>query len=207
MIHQMSNAFSARRNALRRSAAIAIVATPVALLGLVACDSGWQTDPNASAAAKSTASNALEAQAQATIDAFRARDPSIDPFLRSAYAYAVFPTIGKGGFIVGGGGGDGVVFRNGVKVGTASVGFASLGAIAGGQTFSEIVAFQTEAAFNQFKSNQLEFAAGASAVAATAGAAASANYAAGVAVFTMSGAGLMIDASIGGQKFRFTPVG
>ena len=184
-------------------ATFAIAAASFAVI--LGCDSGWQTDPNASAAATASANTALEAQARATVDRFRAQGPSIDPFLNNAYAYAVFPSIGRGGFIVGGGGGDGVVFQGGQRVGTASVAFGTIGAQVGGQSFSEIIAFQNEAAFSRFKANQLELAAGASAVAAKSGAAASANWANGVAVFTLADAGLMLDASIGGQKFTFRP--
>lgn len=192
-----------RATGLLSFASLAVAAASLSMT--VGCENGWQTDPNAKAQANASASSALDAQATATIDRFRAKDPSIDPFLRNAYAYAVFPSIGRGGLIVGGGGGDGVVFQGGQRVGTAKVAFGTIGAQVGGQTSSQIVAFQNEAAFNQFKANQLEFAANASAVAATAGGAAAANYANGVAVFAMPNAGLMLDASIGGQKFTYTP--
>lgn len=192
-----------------RSSKIASIASLAVAAGslafVVGCNSGWQTDPNASAAATASASASMDAQARATIDRFKAQDPSIEPFLRNAYGYAVFPSIGRGGFIVGGGGGDGVVFQGSQRVGTATVAFGTIGAQVGGQTFSEIIAFQNEAAFNRFKANQMELAAGASAVAVNSGAAASANWANGVAVFTMADAGLMLDASIGGQKFTFRP--
>lgn len=56
---------------------------------------------------------------------------------------------------------------------------------------------------DQFKSSDFAFDAQASAVALKSGAAANAKYTAGVAIFTMDDAGLMYEASIGGQKFNF----
>ena len=47
----------------------------------------------------------------------------------------------------------------------------------------------------------------ASAVAMEAGAVAKADYKDGMAVFVMTDKGLMVDASIGGQKFNFQPLG
>jgi hypothetical protein len=51
----------------------------------------------------------------------------------------------------------------------------------------------------------LTFSAQTSAVALKSGASANARYGDGVAVFTASGSGLMVEAGIGGQKFQFTP--
>ena len=56
-------------------------------------------------------------------------------------------------------------------------------------------------ALAKFKSGEFGF--DASAVAATAGAAAKADYKNGVAVFVIAEAGLMYEASIGGQKFDY----
>jgi hypothetical protein len=55
----------------------------------------------------------------------------------------------------------------------------------------------------RFKNSQIEFAAQVSAVAATAGAS-NVKYAEGVMVFTMQKGGLMYEASVGGQQFKFT---
>jgi lipid-binding SYLF domain-containing protein len=98
-----------------------------------------------------------------------------------------------------------VVFRNGAVIGSTRVAFGTVGAQIGGQTLSQIIFFQDEAVFERFRSNNLEFAANASAVAVRAGGAASAGYANGVATFAMSDGGLMANASIGGQKFTYTP--
>jgi lipid-binding SYLF domain-containing protein len=118
----------------------------------------------------------------------------------------VFPTIAKGGFVVGGAGGDGVLFVGGQPVGTANMGQASIGAQLGGQTYSEIIFFQNAATLNDFKKSNFTLAAQASAVALSAGAAANASYQDGVSVFTASKTGLMYEASVGGQKFTFHPL-
>lgn len=143
--------------------------------------------------------------AQETIAAFKKKDPSINKFFDKAYGYAVFPTIGKGGFIVGGAHGKGLVYRGGVIVGRASMSQGTFGAQIGGQSFSQVIFFGTKDAFKRFAENKLEFAAQATAVAANEGAAANANYSEGVAIFTMVKGGLMAEAAIGGQKFKFTP--
>ncbi len=143
--------------------------------------------------------------ARETIAAFKKKDPSIKKFFDKAHAYAVFPTIGKGGLIVGGAHGAGIVYKKGAIVGRASMSQGTIGAQIGGQTFSEIIFFGTKEAFDRFTQNKLEFAAQATAVAANEGAAANADYSGGVAIFTMAKAGLMAEAAIGGQKFKFEP--
>ena len=53
--------------------------------------------------------------------------------------------------------------------------------------------------------NKIKFAAQASAVAATEGASADAKYDEGVMIFTIQKGGLMYEASVGGQKFKYKP--
>jgi hypothetical protein len=60
--------------------------------------------------------------AEATIAKFKAKDPSIKRFFDSAYGYAVFPTVGKGAFIVGAAQGSGPVYEKGKIVGRAKLG-------------------------------------------------------------------------------------
>ena len=149
----------------------------------------------------------LISSAQATIATFKKTDPKIDKFFGSSVGYAVFPTIGKGGFVVGGAGGDGVLFVGGKPAGKASMGQASVGLQLGGQTFSEIIFFENASTLNDFKNGNFALAAQASAVALSAGAAAAANYEHGVAIFTATKTGLMYEASVGGQKFGYKPFG
>lgn len=149
--------------------------------------------------------SSLISDARATIDTFKKTDPKIDKFFSSAAGYAVFPTIGKGAVVVGGAGGDGVLFVGGQPIGKASMGQATIGFQLGGQTYSEVVFFETASSLNDFKKGDFALAAQASAVALSAGAAATAKYEKGVAIFTATKGGLMYEASVGGQKFGYKP--
>jgi lipid-binding SYLF domain-containing protein len=148
----------------------------------------------------------LGAMSQSTIADFKKADPEMEKFFREAYAYAVFPNVNAGAVVVGGAHGEGEVYRGGKLVGYADVSKANVGAQIGGQSYSQIVFFQNEGTFAQFTGGTFEMDAKASAVAAAKGASTSANYVKGVVVFTNSTSGLMVQAAIGGQKFRYTPV-
>ncbi|MEM6334656.1 MAG: YSC84-related protein [Planctomycetota bacterium] len=137
---------------------------------------------------------------------FLDRDPTLQAFFDSAHGYAIFPEVTKGAAGIGAAHGQGEVYEQDTLVGHASVSQGSLGAQLGGQVYSQIVFFEDEATMRHFKRGNLEFAAQASAVAASAGAGANADYADGVAVFTTAARGLMFEASIGGQKFAFRPL-
>ena len=160
-----------------------------------------------------------------TIEIFRQSD-AVKPFFESAYGYAVFPMIGKGGFVVGGAYGTGQVYAKGVATGTTRLVKASIGFQAGGQAFSQIIFFQDKRAYEEFTSGSFEFDAGVSAVAITAGVQAKAGtggatagasagpstgtqaptiYRKGMAVFVHATGGLMYEATLGGQKFSYTP--
>jgi len=143
--------------------------------------------------------------ARATVERFRKKDPDLFKFLESAAGYAVFPTVGKGGFGVGGAYGKGILFERGQPVGKTSLVQLTVGFQLGGQAYSEIVFFETTRTLNAFKDGQFALAAQASAVAVTAGASADARYRDGVAVFTLAKGGLMYEASVGGQKFDYEP--
>jgi len=170
------------------------VLTGSALLG---CSTAPQTEAHR---------DRLEDRAQVALDRFKQEDPTADKFLSNARGYAVFPTAGKGAAVVGGAYGHGVLYENGRMTGYCDLTQASVGPQIGGQEFSEMIVFQNQAALDKFKHNDLNFTANASAVVAKAGAAASAKYDNGVVVFTRSDAGLMAEASIAGQGFRFRSI-
>jgi lipid-binding SYLF domain-containing protein len=146
-----------------------------------------------------------EKNALAAIAEFKRADPGIDVFFRNAHGYAVFPEITKGAIGIGGAQGDGVVFQGGRSIGSSSVTQVTIGLQLGGQTYREIIFFETAAALDNFKRGNFEVAADASAIAASKGASKAANYQHGVAIFTMGIGGLMFEASIGGQKFTYQP--
>lgn len=149
---------------------------------------------------------------------------TVQPFLKSAYGYALFPTAGKGGLGIGAAYGSGQVYSGGKLVGKSKLFKLSWGLQAGGQAYSQIVFFQDKRAFEEFTAGSFEFDATASAVAITAGVQAQAgtkgtsagtsagpntakqlggNYVKGYAVFTHAIGGLMYEAAIAGQKFTY----
>jgi lipid-binding SYLF domain-containing protein len=145
-------------------------------------------------------------------------------FFNSAYGYAVFPTIGKGGLIVGGAHGSGHVYEKGKYIGNTSMTQLSVGFQAGGQAYSQIIFFEDKRALDEFTNGNFEFEAGVSAVAITAAAGGTAgtsgasagasggkknattvgsSYYKGMAVFTIVKGGAMYQATVAGQKFTF----
>jgi lipid-binding SYLF domain-containing protein len=148
----------------------------------------------------------LQNNADAAIAQFKVKDPSMkEKFFDTAVGWAVFPSVGKGAVGVGGAYGRGVLYEKGMKVGYCDLSQASVGLQVGGQSYRELVFFQNKEALDLFKSGNARFTAQASAVAVTSGAAGRTNYDEGMAVFTMTIEGLMLEASIGGQKFTYEP--
>jgi len=178
--------------------AIGVVADPALGAGSTATGS---EKPGQDAAQR----HSMVKDADVTVASFRRADPGLSRFFTSAVGYAVFPSVGKGGVGIGGAYGRGVLFENGRPVGSTSLTQVTVGAQLGGQAYSEIVFFETDDALASFKKSQFAMAAEVSAVVAATGASANASYAQGVAVFTLPKGGLMAEASVGGQKFGFSP--
>lgn len=144
----------------------------------------------------------------------------------TAYGYALFPNIAKGGFVFGGAHGDGKVYRKGRVTGKTSMTQVTVGLLAGGQAYSQVIFFKNKAAYDKFTNEDFEFGAQATAVALKASAQASSGtsgssvgtssggkagkkskaiYFKGMAVFTIAKGGFMFEASLGGQKYSFKP--
>ncbi len=123
-------------------------------------------------------------------------------YFSSAYGYAVFPSIGKGGLGVGGATGNGTLYKGGAVVGDCRMTQVTVGFQAGGQAYSEVIFFQNADAFNRFTGDKFEFSAQASAVAITAGGSIDVDYRDGILIFTHAKGGLMYEAAVGGQKFK-----
>ena len=147
----------------------------------------------------------LITEAQRTMALYQKADPGIAAFMRSSAGYAVFPKVTKGAVGIGGAHGTGVLFERGRPIGKATLTQVTVGAQLGGQEYSQVVFLQTPAVLADFKTGKTSFAAQASAVALRSGAAATAKYQNGVAIFTATTGGLMAEASVGGQKFSFEP--
>jgi lipid-binding SYLF domain-containing protein len=151
-------------------------------------------------------SDKMQLEVQAAILAIKAKDAGMEDWFTSAAGYAVFPNVGKGAVGIGGAYGKGLVISGDKVVGTTSLSQISIGLSLGGQGYAEFIFFKDDIALGEFKRGNWESGAQASAVIATAGASADAAYNKGVAIFTNISGGVMADASVGGQKFEFTPV-
>jgi len=136
------------------------------------------------------------------INEFKKTNDKINKYFASAYGYAVFPSIGKGGLGIGGATGNGTVYRGGTIIGDCKMSQVTIGFQAGGQAYSEVVFFKNKDAFDRFIGDKFEFAAQATAVAVTAGASFDVDYRDGILIFTHAKGGLMYEASVGGQKFK-----
>jgi lipid-binding SYLF domain-containing protein len=145
----------------------------------------------------------IEKDAAAALSKAKASDPTLANVLNSAAGYAVFPSVGKGCAGLGGAYGKGVLYERGKAIGYCDLSQATVGLQLGGQAYTQIIAFENNEALKTFKEGNLRFAAQATAVALKSGAGANAQYTNGVAVFTMDEAGLMYEASVGGQKFSY----
>jgi lipid-binding SYLF domain-containing protein len=135
--------------------------------------------------------------------AFIKTDESMKNLFNSSYGYVIFPNVGKGAVVVGGAGGHGAVYENGKAIGTAKMVQITVGAQVGGQAYREVIFFENRDALDRFKANKVEFSGQVSAIAAKSGASATAKYSDGIAVFTEEKGGLMLEASLGGQKFTY----
>jgi lipid-binding SYLF domain-containing protein len=135
--------------------------------------------------------------------AFIKTDESMRQLFNNSYGYVIFPHLGKGAIVIGAGGGNGTVYQKGKAIGTAKVVQLNVGAQVGGQAYREVIFFETMDALERFKQNKLEFSGQVSATAVKSGASANARYTDGVQVFTEEIGGLMLEASIGGQKFTY----
>jgi len=137
------------------------------------------------------------------ISVFKAKDPSIKSFFDKSYSCAVLPKVLKGGFWVGGASGQGEVYEQDQMVGYCRMSQATLGFSFGGEYFREIIFFRDKGDLDRFKSGDFTFSAQVTGVALSTGAAAKADYKSGMAVFVLTDVGLMVDASLGGQKFKY----
>ncbi len=153
---------------------------------------------------------------------------AVAPYFDTAYGYAVWRRIARGGLGIGAATGKGQVYLNGEVTGFSRLIDVTIGFQAGGQAYRQIIFFQDKRAYDEFTSGNFQFDASASAVAVTAGAQANAStqgsqasagagsasntaitgagYLRGLQVFTMLVGGLMYQATIGGQSYAFTPV-
>lgn len=147
--------------------------------------------------------NKLELSAAKAILEAKEKDPDLAAWFEAATAYAVFPRVGKAGIGVGGARGKGLVIQGDATIGKVTLTQLTVGLQLGGQVYSEFIFFKDQTALDDFKRGNFELGAQVSAVAVNAGASRDASYNKGVAVFTIAEGGLMYEASVGGQKFKY----
>ena len=147
-------------------------------------------------------------------------------YFNTAYAYAIYPNIGKGGLILGLSFGKGRIYEKGAYVGNSSMTSLSLGAQLGGQAYSKLIFFRNKEALERFKQGSMEYDAEVNAMAATAGAivksstigatiSASTNavnrkelkpsYYNDIAIVVQPVGGLMFEASGGFENYSYSP--
>lgn len=148
----------------------------------------------------------LLAEAKNAVTAFRLSDPTLSPFFSQAYGYAIFPKITKGGVLVGGAHGRGLVYRDGQPQAQVVVTQGSVGLQAGAKTYRQIMFFRDEPAYQRFLGGQFKLGGQAEANVAGAGAGDRTAYSDGVAVFILDKKGAMAAATVGGQNFRIEPL-
>jgi lipid-binding SYLF domain-containing protein len=149
--------------------------------------------------------DALVAEAQKAIKSFQSADSRLTNHFSGAAGFAVFPSVGKGGLVFGGERGKGIVYEQGKPIGEATLTEINVGPQIGGESFYEVIFFQTAEALSNFKQSKCEMSAKVDAVVAAEGAALTAKYRDGVMVFTIPRTGLMAQVAIGGQKFKYKP--
>lgn len=174
----------------------AVLASALTLTGL----SGCSTAPT-SAADRA----ALSADAKATLTTFKAKDPTLSGLLKKSVGYAIFPNIGKGGFLIGGSYGQGEVYERGKLIGYADVKELSAGATVGAQNYSQMLIFLRQSDLDNFKRGDWSLTGNVSAVALTKGGAGTTDPNKGVIALVDTKGGLMAEAAVGGQRYRFTP--
>jgi lipid-binding SYLF domain-containing protein len=168
---------------------------------LAALFAGCATAPSTRAEQQS-----LQTSARATLDEMIARDARIQDSIHNAPAYAVFPSIAKGGFLVGGAHGRGILYEHGVPTGFVSVEQAGLGAIIGGQSFAQLLVLRTPEDLAAVRSGKFTAGADLGVVMLTASAATSTNFNPNASVFIMPRGGLMVDISVNGQRIKYQPL-
>ena len=163
-----------------------------------------------SSAAQAEAAIVIDAKADVAIEKFKKLVKGGDVFLSKVKGYLVFPDVYKGGFIVGGEYGNGVLRVNGKSVAYYNIASASVGWQIGAQKTSYLFAFADQYALDNFmRSNGWE--------AGVDGTIAVVNWGQGIDIssisyekpiygFVFNNKGLMAGVSLEGTKFaRINP--
>ena len=181
-----------------------IVRTSLLAVSLILASSAGPLVESASAA---TAAE-LNADGKAALNRLYAQSARATRYGRDARAILVFPKIVKVGLVVGGQGGEGVLFVKGKPAGYYKIGAASFGLQAGGQSFSYALFLMNDKALTYLrKSDGWAIGSGPSVVVVDKGAAmstTSTTIAKDVFAFPFGQKGLM--AGLGLEGSKITPI-
>ena len=151
-------------------------------------------------------------------------DAGISSMFTDSYGYALYPTIIKAAAVVGGAYGPGKVYEQGKYIGDTAMTQASIGYQIGGSGYGQVIFFENKATLDKFIQGKFELGAEAQATALTIGvggaakttgtgataslsketaAVHSGGYVNGMAIYTITQGGAMIEASVAGQLFEF----
>ena len=156
------------------------------------------------AVAQSDKDKKIIADCESAKEEFIRTDPLLKNLFAGAAGYAILPNVGKAAVAVGGASGNGIAYEKGKIVGKVKMSQVTVGFQVGGQAYRELIFFESQEAVDRFKKNKIELSAQASAVAVTKGASANAKYTDGIMIYTQQKGGLMYEASVGGQKLKYT---
>jgi hypothetical protein len=147
----------------------------------------------------------LHSEVIAALNIFQEKQPEVKELLSKAYGFAVIPAIGSASLVLGGDYGIGEVFVKDRVIGYAGIGKVTIGVQVGGTNFHQIIVFNDEETWKQFKAGKYSFAADAGVAIVKAGAQASKGFGSGTVVFVFNEGGMLLDLDIGVQKFVFKP--
>lgn len=152
-----------------------------------------------------TYDEAAQAKVLATEEAFRSSG-ALDRYFDEAVAWAVFPGSVRAGFGFGGAFGRGWLVEQGDVTGRVQLAELFAGVNAGGQAYRTILFFRSDKSLQQFKKGRFEFSGQANATAVTAGKTLTPSYSQDVAMFAQVKGGLLLEASVGAQRYDFFPL-
>jgi lipid-binding SYLF domain-containing protein len=93
----------------------------------------------------------LRTEAEQAIKALTSADWGLTNFFNGSAGFVVFPSVGKGGLVIGGERGKGVLYEKGKPIGEATLTEINVGPQIGGQSFYEVIFFENPEALANFK--------------------------------------------------------
>ena len=128
------------------------------------------------------------------------------PYFQNAEAYALYPGVGRAGLGFGAAYGKGLIFQGSRIIGVTRITQVNVGFNIGGQVYRQIVFFKTAEALAHFKRGNLELGGQVNAALITLGAGVTPAPISDIAIFTQLRGGLLIEVSIGGHYYSFSPL-